>query len=85
MSVFLDRLPPVRGRLLADEALAPFTWFRVGGPADALFLPKDEADLAGLGVRALLQKPFDESRLVAVLREIFPDGFQPPEPPLPLS
>ena len=46
MSVFLDRLPPVRGKLLADEALAPFTWFRVGGPADALFLPKDEADLA---------------------------------------
>jgi len=26
-------LPAVRGRLLHDEALAPFTWFRVGGPA----------------------------------------------------
>jgi UDP-N-acetylmuramate dehydrogenase len=46
MSVFLDRLPPVRGKLLADEGLAPFTWFRVGGKADALFLPKDEDDLA---------------------------------------
>ena len=46
MAGFLDRLPPVRGKLLADEALAPFTWFRVGGAADALFLPKDEADLA---------------------------------------
>lgn len=46
MSVFLDRLPTVRGKLLADEALAPFTWFRVGGIADALFLPKDEADLS---------------------------------------
>jgi UDP-N-acetylmuramate dehydrogenase len=46
MSVFLDRLPPVRGKLLADEELAPFTWFRVGGKADALFLPKDEDDLA---------------------------------------
>ncbi len=46
MSTFLDRLPPVRGTLLADEVLAPFTWFRVGGAADALFLPKDEADLA---------------------------------------
>ena len=46
MSTFLDRLPPVRGKLLADEVLAPFTWFRVGGTADALFLPKDEADLA---------------------------------------
>lgn len=46
MSTFFDRLPPVRGKLLANEQLAPFTWFRVGGPADALFLPKDEADLA---------------------------------------
>jgi len=46
MSAFLDRLPPVRGKLLADEPLAPFSWFRVGGPADALLLPKDEDDLA---------------------------------------
>jgi UDP-N-acetylmuramate dehydrogenase len=42
----IDRLPPVRGRLLAREGLAPFTWFRVGGPAEALFLPADEDDLA---------------------------------------
>ncbi len=41
-----DRLPPARGRLLFDEALAPFTWLRVGGPADVIFLPQDEADLA---------------------------------------
>ncbi|MCA3727801.1 MAG: UDP-N-acetylenolpyruvoylglucosamine reductase, partial [Phenylobacterium sp.] len=41
------RLPAVRGRLLQDEPLAPFTWLRVGGPADVLFLPADEADLAG--------------------------------------
>ena len=46
MSGFLDRLPPVRGKLVPNEQLAPFTWFRVGGAADALFLPKDEADLA---------------------------------------
>jgi UDP-N-acetylmuramate dehydrogenase len=45
-------LPPVRGRLLFGEALAPFTWFRVGGPADALFIPADEADLAAF-LRAL--------------------------------
>jgi UDP-N-acetylmuramate dehydrogenase len=38
--------PAVRGRLLLGESLAPFTWFRVGGPADALFLPADAADLA---------------------------------------
>lgn len=41
-----DDLPAVRGKLLKDEALAPFTWFRVGGPADIIFLPEDEADLA---------------------------------------
>jgi UDP-N-acetylmuramate dehydrogenase len=39
-------LPEVRGKLLRDEALAPFTWFRVGGPAEALFLPADAEDLA---------------------------------------
>lgn len=39
-------LPPVRGRLLPDEPLAPFTWFRVGGAADVLFLPADAQDLA---------------------------------------
>jgi UDP-N-acetylmuramate dehydrogenase len=38
--------PPVRGKLLRGEALAPFTWFRVGGPAEALFLPADVEDLA---------------------------------------
>lgn len=41
-----DALPPVRGKLLRDEPLAPFTWFRVGGPAEAVFLPEDEADLS---------------------------------------
>jgi len=39
------RLPAVRGKLLFDEPLGPFTWFRVGGPADILFLPQDEEDL----------------------------------------
>ncbi|MFI4933307.1 MAG: UDP-N-acetylmuramate dehydrogenase [Caulobacterales bacterium] len=40
-----ERLPAVRGKLLFNEPLAPFTWFRVGGPADVLFLPADAADL----------------------------------------
>ena len=39
-------LPPVRGVLTADRALADLTWLRVGGPADWLFQPADEADLA---------------------------------------
>ncbi len=41
-----DHLPPVRGRLMFDEPLAPFTWLRVGGPAEVIFMPADEADLA---------------------------------------
>ena len=40
-----DHLPAVRGRLALDEPLAPFTWLRVGGPADVLFLPEDADDL----------------------------------------
>jgi len=42
----LPPLPPVRGKLIPGAELAPYTWFRVGGPADALFLPADEGDLA---------------------------------------
>ena len=40
-----DALPPVRGRLLRDQPLAAFTWLRVGGAAEVLFLPADDADL----------------------------------------
>jgi UDP-N-acetylmuramate dehydrogenase len=40
------RMPALRGRLLPNEALAPLTWFRVGGPAQVLFIPEDEDDLA---------------------------------------
>jgi UDP-N-acetylmuramate dehydrogenase len=29
-----------------QETLAPFSWLRVGGPAEALFIPADEEDLA---------------------------------------
>jgi UDP-N-acetylmuramate dehydrogenase len=40
------RLPHLRGRLAANQALADVTWFRVGGPAQVLFLPADARDLA---------------------------------------
>ena len=40
------RMPELRGRLLANQSLAEFAWFRVGGPAQALFMPEDENDLA---------------------------------------
>ena len=39
-------MPQLRGRLLANQSLAELTWFRVGGPAQVLFMPEDEADLA---------------------------------------
>jgi UDP-N-acetylmuramate dehydrogenase len=45
VSDWRDHLPPVRGRLQRDARLAPYTWLRVGGPADVLFLPADELDL----------------------------------------
>ena len=41
-----DTLPTVRGKLLRDEPLGPYTWFRVGGNADVLFIPADADDLA---------------------------------------
>ena len=40
------RMPELRGRLSAGASLAEVTWFRVGGPAQVLFSPADEADLA---------------------------------------
>jgi UDP-N-acetylmuramate dehydrogenase len=41
-------IPQLRGRLLVNQPLKDFTWFRVGGPAQVLFMPNDEADLAYL-------------------------------------
>jgi len=54
MNIHSD-FPELRGKLIEKAALAPYTWLRVGGPADHLFLPKDEADLAMF----LAQKPKD--------------------------
>jgi UDP-N-acetylmuramate dehydrogenase len=45
-------LPPVRGTLTEKKPMAELTWLRVGGPADWLFPPADEADLADF-LRAL--------------------------------
>ncbi|MGI9463050.1 MAG: UDP-N-acetylmuramate dehydrogenase [Aestuariivirgaceae bacterium] len=42
----LARLPAVAGRLEPMRVLAELTWFRVGGPAEVLFTPADEADLS---------------------------------------
>jgi UDP-N-acetylmuramate dehydrogenase len=44
-STFVDTLPALRGRVQANTPLAPFSWFRVGGPAEALVRPADADDL----------------------------------------
>jgi UDP-N-acetylmuramate dehydrogenase len=41
-----DRLAGLRGRLTPDAGMEKITWFRAGGPADVLFQPADEEDLA---------------------------------------
>ncbi len=40
-----EALPDLRGRLTPNAKMADITWFRVGGPAQVLFSPADEADL----------------------------------------
>lgn len=51
----VDRLPQVRGRYRVDAPLARITRFRVGGPAEVLFDPLDDDDLA----RFLAGRPAD--------------------------
>lgn len=42
----MSKLPETRGVLTPERSLADLTWLRVGGPADWLYQPADEADLA---------------------------------------
>jgi len=42
---WIDRLPPLKGRLSRDVDLSRITWFRVGGPAEIMFRPADLEDL----------------------------------------
>lgn len=51
----ISRLPEVRGKYVENAPLADVTWLRVGGPAQVLYLPADEADLA----RFLAETPED--------------------------
>lgn len=41
-----DRFRDIRGRITADALMGEITWFQVGGPAEILFRPADEEDLA---------------------------------------
>lgn len=38
-------MPDLRGTLLSNVPLAPWTWFKTGGPAQAVFQPEDAEDL----------------------------------------
>ena len=73
--IFLDivpelksRAPALRGRLMANQSLAELTWFRVGGPAQVLFMPEDEGDLAYF----LTQLPADVRAFPQTWRETRP-------------
>ena len=44
--VLREKMPDLRGTLAANVPLAPLTWFKTGGPAQVLYEPADEADLA---------------------------------------
>lgn len=46
LSAYQAALPELRGRLKANALMSEITWFRVGGPAQLLYTPADEADLA---------------------------------------
>ena len=47
-TALLERLhvSNIRGRLTPDALMSKITWFQAGGPADLLFSPADEDDLA---------------------------------------
>jgi hypothetical protein len=69
------RLPRVAGRLEPNAPLAEFTWFRTGGPAEVLFTPADEADLAAFLAGTPRDVPVDLERVglsVVNLSERYP-------------
>ena len=50
-------LPNVRGRYSENASLGEYTWFRVGGPAEALFKPADANDLIDFLARKAIDIP----------------------------
>ena len=45
-SDILKMLPKVQGKYLKNEPLSKYTWFGVGGPAEVMYYPLDNADLS---------------------------------------
>lgn len=68
-------LPVIRGRVEAQARLAPFTWFRVGGPAEWLARPADAQDL--LTLLAALDPAMPITVLGAASNLIIRDGGVP--------
>lgn len=54
---FRANLPKVRGPLTLDAPLRNLSWFRTGGPAEVLFEPSDEADLAAFLAQTPVEVP----------------------------
>jgi len=68
----LDMPIRLRGRIQPDAPLAPFTWFRVGGPAQWLARPADTDDL--LDLLAALEADVPLTVLGAASNMIIRDG-----------
>jgi UDP-N-acetylmuramate dehydrogenase len=68
-------MPVIRGRVEAQAPLAPFTWFRVGGPAEWLARPADAEDL--LALLAALDPAMPLTVLGAASNLIIRDGGVP--------
>jgi UDP-N-acetylmuramate dehydrogenase len=68
-------MPVIRGRVEAAASLAPFTWFRVGGPAEWLARPADAEDL--LTLLAALDPAMELTVLGAASNLIIRDGGVP--------
>jgi UDP-N-acetylmuramate dehydrogenase len=68
-------IPAIRGRVRAGAPLAPFAWFRTGGPAEWLARPADADDLVSL----LAGRPSDQPLAVvgAASNLIVRDGGVP--------
>ena len=45
MSLLINKVPKVRGKLVSNADISSTSWFKVGGPIELLFIPEDLLDL----------------------------------------
>ena len=87
MTKLIDRLPELRGEYREDAPLAPLTWFKVGGPAEILYRPADEADLMDfLAAKPGVERYETMSResLFALLKPWIGEAGQAQDLPIPM-